>query len=96
MFQIDPHSGLVSTSSALDFALGPTIELGLTASDSDTNLPSTATLFVNIVDLNDNPPSITVNSPTMDGHFTVQEHREIGKYNCRYGCLKLWLRSYYC
>ena len=80
MFNIDPHSGDITTNSALNFALGPTFELGLTASDSDTNLPSVATLLVHVVDINDHAPLITVNSPADNGHLVVEEEGELGMY----------------
>ena len=57
-FSINSSTGVVSVESALDRETRSSYELMITASDqaSQNQMSSTATLFVNIEDVNDNPP----------------------------------------
>nr|XP_042124718.1 protocadherin-19 isoform X5 [Peromyscus maniculatus bairdii] len=61
LFQIDPHSGLVTVTGALDYEEGHVYELDVQAKDLGPNsIPAHCKVTVSILDTNDNPPIINL------------------------------------
>ncbi|XP_049727916.1 protocadherin-19 isoform X1 [Elephas maximus indicus] len=61
LFQIDPHSGLVTVTGALDYEEGHVYELDVQARDLGPNsIPAHCKVTVSILDTNDNPPVINL------------------------------------
>ncbi|XP_036295911.1 protocadherin-19 isoform X1 [Pipistrellus kuhlii] len=61
LFQIDPHSGLVTVTGALDYEEGHVYELDVQAKDLGPNsIPAHCKVTVSILDTNDNPPVINL------------------------------------
>ncbi|XP_026640636.1 protocadherin-19 isoform X6 [Microtus ochrogaster] len=61
LFQIDPHSGLVTVTGALDYEEGQVYELDVQAKDLGPNsIPAHCKVTVSILDTNDNPPIINL------------------------------------
>ncbi|XP_022436500.1 protocadherin-19 isoform X2 [Delphinapterus leucas] len=61
LFQIDPHSGLVTVTGALDYEEGHVYELDVQAKDLGPNsIPAHCKVTVSVLDTNDNPPVINL------------------------------------
>ncbi|XP_021042993.1 protocadherin-19 isoform X6 [Mus pahari] len=61
LFQIDPHSGLVTVTGALDYEEGHVYELDVQAKDLGPNsIPAHCKVTVSVLDTNDNPPIINL------------------------------------
>ncbi|KAM8964740.1 LOW QUALITY PROTEIN: protocadherin-19 [Sarcophilus harrisii] len=61
LFQIDPHSGLISVSGAIDYEQGRVYELDVQAKDLGPNsIPAHCKVTVNVLDVNDNAPVINL------------------------------------
>ncbi|KAM5221152.1 LOW QUALITY PROTEIN: protocadherin-19 [Ctenodactylus gundi] len=61
LFQIDPHSGLVTLTGALDYEEGHVYELDIQAKDLGPNsIPAHCKVTVSVIDTNDNPPVINL------------------------------------
>ncbi|XP_023559251.1 protocadherin-19 isoform X2 [Octodon degus] len=61
LFQIDPHSGLVTVTGALDYEESRVYELDVQAKDLGPNsIPAHCKITVNVLDTNDNPPIINL------------------------------------
>ncbi|XP_010621686.1 protocadherin-19 isoform X2 [Fukomys damarensis] len=61
LFQIDPHSGLVTVTGALDYEEGNVYELDVQAKDLGPNsIPAHCKVTVSVLDTNDNPPVINL------------------------------------
>ena len=57
LVQIDPHSGLVTVTGALDYEEGHVYELDVQAKDLGPNsIPAHCKVTVSVLDTNDNPP----------------------------------------
>lgn len=64
-FDVDPDSGAVILKSSIDFEARKSYELRIRAHDLGANsVPSTCTLTVEIVDVNDNAPEVTIKPMT--------------------------------
>uniref|UniRef100_A0A1X7V4J9 Cadherin domain-containing protein n=1 Tax=Amphimedon queenslandica TaxID=400682 RepID=A0A1X7V4J9_AMPQE len=55
-FQIDPDTGNITTRTEIDREMNSSYLLTVTATEAASNLTSTATVYVSIIDINDNPP----------------------------------------
>ncbi|XP_031223317.1 protocadherin-19 isoform X2 [Mastomys coucha] len=61
LFQIDPHSGLVTVTGELDYEEGQEYELDVQAKDLGPNsIPAHCKVTVSVLDTNDNPPIINL------------------------------------
>ncbi|XP_074058322.1 protocadherin-19 isoform X2 [Macrotis lagotis] len=61
LFQIDPHSGLISVSGAIDYEQGRVYELDVQAKDLGPNsIPAHCKVTVSVLDVNDNAPVINL------------------------------------
>ncbi|XP_056665625.1 protocadherin-19 isoform X4 [Monodelphis domestica] len=61
LFQIDPHSGLISVSGAIDYEQGRVYELDVQAKDLGPNsIPAHCKVTVTVLDVNDNAPVINL------------------------------------
>ncbi|XP_006766492.1 PREDICTED: protocadherin-19 isoform X2 [Myotis davidii] len=61
LFQIDPHSGLVTVTGTLDYEEGHVYELDVQAKDLGPNsIPAHCKVTVSVLDTNDNPPVINL------------------------------------
>ncbi|XP_004872652.1 protocadherin-19 isoform X2 [Heterocephalus glaber] len=61
LFHIDPHSGLVTVTGALDYEEGHEYELDVQAKDLGPNsIPAHCKVTVSVLDTNDNPPVINL------------------------------------
>nr|XP_044996321.1 protocadherin-19 isoform X2 [Jaculus jaculus] len=61
LFQIDPHSGLVTVTGVLDYEEGHVYELDVQAKDLGPNsIPAHCKVTVSVLDTNDNPPVINL------------------------------------
>ncbi|XP_075395014.1 protocadherin-19 [Tenrec ecaudatus] len=61
LFQIDPHSGLVTVTGELDYEEGHVYELDVQAKDLGPNsIPAHCKVTVSVLDTNDNPPIINL------------------------------------
>ncbi|NWI09039.1 PCDG2 protein, partial [Crypturellus soui] len=61
LFQVDPRTGDVATTGSLDYEEAPLYELEVQAKDGG-DFSGRAKVFVNLIDVNDNAPLITVTS----------------------------------
>ncbi|XP_008273884.1 protocadherin-8 [Stegastes partitus] len=65
LFNVDPHSGDVTLKGLVDFEKRRSYELHIKASDLGANsVPSTCRLVIDIVDVNDNAPEISIKPMT--------------------------------
>ncbi|KAM8857326.1 protocadherin-8 [Synchiropus picturatus] len=65
IFHVDPYSGDVSLKSLVDYEKRRSYELRIKASDLGTNsVPSSCKITIEIVDVNDNPPEISIKPMT--------------------------------
>ena len=78
-FAIEEETGSVVLKSALDFENCTRYMLGIVASNSGATLVRTAHAYfiVNVQDVNDNSPQITVNTLTDSGAAEVQENSKV-------------------
>ncbi|XP_004711249.1 protocadherin-19 isoform X3 [Echinops telfairi] len=61
LFQIDPHSGLITVTGELDYEEGHVYELDVQAKDLGPNsIPAHCKVTVSVLDTNDNPPIINL------------------------------------
>lgn len=64
-FHIDPYSGDVTLKALVDFEKRKSYELSIRASDQgDNSVPSTCTVVIEVVDVNDNAPEINIKPMT--------------------------------
>ncbi|KAJ3592107.1 hypothetical protein NHX12_007236, partial [Muraenolepis orangiensis] len=66
VFHLDPHTGDVTLRAPVDFEKRRSYELTISATDagSDPSPPSTCTVLVDVVDVNDNAPELSVKPMT--------------------------------
>ncbi|KAL3969922.1 wingless-type MMTV integration site family, member 5 [Sarotherodon galilaeus] len=65
LFHLDPHSGDVTLKALVDFEKRRSYELSIKASDLGANsVPSTCRVVIDIVDVNDNAPEISIKPMT--------------------------------
>ncbi|XP_026867619.2 protocadherin-8 [Electrophorus electricus] len=65
-FDIDPLSGAVTVKSMVDFEVRKSYELNIQAYDlGENSIPSTCAVIIEIVDVNDNAPDITIKPMTL-------------------------------
>ncbi|XP_074530025.1 protocadherin alpha-8-like isoform X11 [Halichoeres trimaculatus] len=75
MFEIDPGTGIITVKGRIDFEKNPAFEIRVQAADKGTPpLTAQCKVLVEVEDLNDNAPDITVTSLLS----TVREDAEIG------------------
>ncbi|XP_034546173.1 protocadherin alpha-3-like [Notolabrus celidotus] len=75
MFEIDPETGIITVKGKIDFEKNPAFEIRVQAADKgQPPLTAQCKVLVEVVDLNDNAPDITVTSL----FSTVREDAEIG------------------
>ena len=83
MFEVNNMTGIVRVKGQLDYELVARCTLVAVAKDRGQNAQSSEiTLFVNVIDENDNPPSITINTLTSPDTSSadVSEDAEIGTF----------------
>ncbi|KAL4230035.1 Cadherin cytoplasmic C-terminal [Mactra antiquata] len=79
LFYINPNSGELSVTGKLDYETDESFNIQVVAYDlGETSLSSTTNVFVDIVDVNDNPPSINLHQPP--GGTTLLESVKIGTF----------------
>ena len=72
IFAIDAHTGWITTLIPLDRETTPNYKLNIVATDGGTPPKSNnVTIYVNLVDDNDNPPTFTQESYTASGIITA-------------------------
>lgn len=65
VFHVDPYSGDVTLKALVDFEKRRSYELKIIASDlGENSVPSTCKVVIEVVDVNDNPPEITIKPMT--------------------------------
>lgn len=65
LFHVDPYSGDVTLKALVDFEKRRSYELSIRASDSGANsVPSTCKVVIDVVDVNDNAPEISIKPMT--------------------------------
>ncbi len=81
MFGVDAHTGEIYLKSVLDYENEQAYVLTVTARDQGENsLPAYAKVFIQVEDINDHVPQITVNSLTQSGRVEVSEDSPIGTF----------------
>ncbi|XP_076296271.1 dachsous cadherin-related 1 [Lasioglossum baleicum] len=84
MFRIDPKTGMVYVNKALDFESKERHELVIVAKDCGAQpLEASAFLSVNITDVNDNQPAITVIFLSDDATPKISESAQLGEFVAR-------------
>ncbi|CAL8322135.1 unnamed protein product [Merluccius merluccius] len=77
LFRLDPRTGHVTLKASVDFETRRSYELDITASDSGAgSVPSTCRVVVDILDVNDNAPQVSIKpmtSSTGDGVAYITE-----------------------
>lgn len=80
-FAVEADTGTVVLKSALDFENTTSYVLGIVAADGGVEVRTAHTyLIVNVQDVNDNAPVITVNALTESGLIEVWENSEFGTF----------------
>ena len=81
IFNIDEITGEIFVVEILDYEDGDVYILDVTAQDKSADpLPTIAKVTINVRDLNDHAPQITVNSEALDGHVEISEDAQIGDF----------------
>ncbi len=80
-FEINSRTGKIVVRERLDYETQRVHELLVTARDEGPNsVPTHARVTVNVLDVNDHAPAVTVNSLTSDGKPGVAEHVAEGQF----------------
>ena len=81
MFGVGPESGKLYLKMRLDYETVSTYALSIVARDKGVDaVPTYATVAIHVQDVNDNQPTITVNTLTIDGRAEVMENSEAGDF----------------
>ena len=81
LFGINSASGEVFVKENLDFEQGQIYLISVEAHDRGVgSLPATASLVIRVMDMNDNPPQIKVNTLTTTGEAQVMENAKVGTF----------------
>ena len=81
LFGIRSSSGEIYLKRAMDYETGAHYQLRVLARDNGPDsLPSFAEVIVNVVDLNDHTPTITINSLSESGYAEVMENLRVGSF----------------
>ena len=81
LFAIDSTTGEIYVYGDLDYEQGDIYLLSVTANDrGPDSLPAHTTVVVRVQDINDNPPTITVNTLTANGDAHVSENAPPGTF----------------
>ncbi len=81
MFGVDPDTGDIVLLSQLRFETTDTYHLTVTATDLGMEgNEAHATVLINVLDVNDNPPQITINTLTPDGQPQISEFSPEGTF----------------
>ena len=81
IFAINNHTGTITVKSPLDYESHPTYNLAVTARDvNPDSLAATALVVVEVEDVNDHVPLITVSALTTSGNLQVAEDQAVGTF----------------
>ena len=81
VFTIDSTSGDIVLRQELDYESRDSYQLGVVAfDDGDPRKSSEATVYINVQDINDNPPRITVNTLQPTEYAQVSEGADVGAF----------------
>ena len=81
LFGINARTGQIYLKRALDYEKESVYHLVVSANDGSPKLePGTAAVVVNVRDVNDNAPQISINTLTSSGRAEVQENSDLGAF----------------